>query len=60
MILFIPKMWPFLNLFLFQWPQSKHSEAFKYRIFIFTELFYGYIDMGLHYNYNWQVMFTSR
>ena len=26
--------------------QSKHRKAFKYRIFIFTDLFDGYIDMA--------------
>ena len=26
--------------------QSKHIRTFKYRIFIFTDLFHGYIDMA--------------
>ena len=42
----IPTMWPFLNLFKNRLPQSKHSKAFKYRNFIFTDLFHRYIDIA--------------
>ena len=42
-------MWPFQNLFQISWPQSKHSKALKYRIFIFTDLVHGYIDMAMYH-----------
>ena len=41
MILLISSMCPFQNLFL-----SKHSKAFKYGNFIFTDLFHGYKYMA--------------
>ena len=42
----ITTMWPFRNLSSICWPQSKHSKAFKHRIFIFTDLLHGYIDVA--------------
>ena len=42
----IPRMWPCLNLFQIRWPRSKHSKAFKYRIFNFIDSFHGYLDMA--------------
>ena len=35
------------------------SEDFPSYSFIVTDLFHRYIDMGLHYNYNTQVMKKS-
>ena len=34
------------NLFQIGWPQAKYSKALKTRIFIFTDLFHGYIIMA--------------
>ena len=40
-----PTMWPFLNLFRFDCLSRSIVEAFKYRIYSFTDLFHGYMDM---------------
>ena len=34
------------RLYPIQWPQAKHTKAFKHRIFIFNDIFHGYIDMA--------------